>query len=129
METSGAGGAPIARLTAVVFDCPDPHKLAAFYGELTGWTVEYDDEPEWVTLRSHTGLRICFQESPEHVPPVWPDPTAPQQVHLDFAVADLDEAEQRVLALGAVKPDYQPGETWRVYADPAGHPFCLYEED
>jgi predicted enzyme related to lactoylglutathione lyase len=120
--------APVARLTAVVLDCPDPHKLAEFYGEITGWRVEYD-EPEWVTLNTGTGLRICFQESPDHVPPVWPDPTGPQQAHLDFAVEDLDEAEERVLALGAVKPDFQPGETWRVYADPAGHPFCLYEED
>ena len=48
--------------------------------------------------------------------------------YLDFSVPDLDEAETRVIALGAVKPDHQPGETWRVYADPAGHPFCLYEE-
>ncbi len=119
--------APIARLTAVVLDCPDPHKLAAFYGELTGWQVEYG-EPEWVTLNTGTGLRVCFQESAEHVPPAWPDPTGPQQVHLDLSVEDLDAAEERVLALGAVKPDYQPGETWRVYADPAGHPFCLYEE-
>ena len=119
---------PIARLTAVVLDCQDPHKLASFYGELTGWTVEYDSEPEWVTLRSPTGLRLCFQMAPDHVPPMWPDPSAPQQVHLDFSVPDLDEAEERVLALGAVKPDHQPGETWRVFADPAGHPFCLFEE-
>jgi hypothetical protein len=48
---------------------------------------------------------------------------------LDLSVEDLDAAEERVLALGAVKPDFQPGETWRVFADPAGHPFCLYEED
>jgi len=120
--------APVARLTAVVLDCPDPRKLAGFYGELTGWRVEYD-EPEWATLNTGTGLRICFQESPDHVPPVWPDPTGPQQVHLDLSVEDLDEAEELVLALGGVKPDFQPGETWRVYADPAGHPFCLYEED
>jgi predicted enzyme related to lactoylglutathione lyase len=119
---------PLARLTAVVLDCPDPHKLATFYGEFTGWQVEYD-EPEWVTLHSGIGLRICFQYSADHVPPAWPDPTGPQQVHLDFAVEDLDEAEARVLALGAVRPDHQPGENWRVYADPAGHPFCLYEED
>jgi predicted enzyme related to lactoylglutathione lyase len=118
---------PIARLTAVVLDCPDPHQLAIFYGELTGWQVEYE-EPEWVTLNTGNGLRLCFQESADHVPPAWPDPTGPQQVHLDLSVEDLDEAEERVLALGAVKPDHQPGETWRVYADPAGHPFCLYEE-
>src|SRR4029077_8305985 len=50
----------VARLTAGVLDCPDPHALAAFYGELTGWQVEYD-EPEWVTLKTGMGLRVCFQ--------------------------------------------------------------------
>jgi predicted enzyme related to lactoylglutathione lyase len=120
--------APFARLNAVVLDCPDPRKLAAFYGELTGWQVEYD-EPEWVTLNTGGSLRVCFQENPDFVPAAWPDPTGPQQVHLDLAVEDLDEAEERVLELGAIKPECQPGETWRVFADPAGHPFCLYEED
>jgi len=119
--------APFARLNAVVLDCPDPRKLAAFYGELTGWQVEYD-EPEWVTLYTGAGLRICFQEAPDYYPPRWPDPTGPQQIHLDLAVEDLDEAEERVLQLGAVRSEHQPGETWRVFVDPAGHPFCLYEE-
>jgi hypothetical protein len=30
-----------------------------------------------------------------------------------------------VLALGARKVDVQPGTTFRVYLDPAGHPLCL----
>jgi hypothetical protein len=117
-----------ARLTAVVLDCPDPRKLATFYAGVTGWSVEYD-EPEWVTLNTGASLRVCFQENPDFVPPAWPDPTGPQQVHLDFSVEDLDDAERQVMELGAIKPDYQPGETWRVFFDPAGHPFCLYEED
>ncbi|UAL71172.1 hypothetical protein K7396_00775 [Streptomyces angustmyceticus] len=50
----------------------------------------------------------------------------PQQAHLDFAVDDLDEAEALLLGLGAVKPEHQPGgDRWRVFLDPAGHPFCL----
>ncbi len=50
----------------------------------------------------------------------------PQQFHLDFAVDDLDEAEALLLKLGAAKPDFQPGGgQWRVFTDPAGHPFCL----
>jgi predicted enzyme related to lactoylglutathione lyase len=118
---------PFARLTAIVLDCPDPKRLAEFYGELTGWPVEYA-EAEWVTLNTGTGVRVCFQENVDYVPPAWPDPTGPQQVHIDLSVEDLDAAEELVLALGAVKPGYQPGEAWRVYADPAGHPFCLYEE-
>jgi predicted enzyme related to lactoylglutathione lyase len=119
--------APFARLNAVVLDCPDARKLAAFYGEITGWRVEYD-EPEWVTLASDSGPRLCFQEVVEYTPPAWPDPAAPQQLHLDFAVEDLDEAEQRVVALGATLLTPQPGDSWRIFADPAGHPFCLYEE-
>jgi predicted enzyme related to lactoylglutathione lyase len=119
--------APIARLNAVVLDCADPRKLAHFYGELTGWQVEYE-EPEWVTLVSGSGPRLCFQEAPEHSPPRWPDPAYPQQAHLDFAVEDLDEAERRVVELGGEVLRPQPGEAWRIFADPAGHPFCLYEE-
>jgi hypothetical protein len=119
---------PVARLTSVVLDCPDPIRLAAFYGQLTGWSVEYE-EPEWVTLNTGTSLRVCFQENLDHVPPAWPDPGGPQQAHLDFEVEDLDAAEELVLSLGGTKSDHQPGEVYRVYADPAGHPFCLYEED
>jgi predicted enzyme related to lactoylglutathione lyase len=47
------------------------------------------------------------------------------QMHLDFLVDDADAAEARVLAAGATKFDFQPGDHFRVYADPAGHPFCL----
>jgi len=54
------------------------------------------------------------------------DPGFPQQVHLDLVVAadEIEEAERRVLALGARPlPSNEPG--FRIYADPAGHPFCL----
>jgi hypothetical protein len=45
-------------------------------------------------------------------------------VHLDIRVADIEAAEAQVLALGATRlPSTEPG--FRVYADPAGHPFCL----
>src|SRR5918911_1470173 len=89
----------IGRLHHVILDCPDPAALADFYAELLG---------------------LAFQLAPDHVPPQWPDPRFPQQVHLDVMVDDVDEAEQQVLALGA-RP--LPGE--HVYADLAGHPFCL----
>ena len=46
-------------------------------------------------------------------------------MHLDFDVDDLDATEARVLAAGATRYDFQPDDHWRVYADPAGHPFCL----
>ena len=57
-----------------------------------------------------------------------PDRKVPQQFHVDLTVDDVDAAEQAVLALGATKTAEQPGVpdgNWRVYLDPAGHPFCL----
>ena len=55
----------------------------------------------------------------------WPEGNVPQQTHLEFSVLDLDIAEEQALAIGARKPDFQPGEGFRVYLDPVGHPFCL----
>ena len=114
----------IARFSLVALDCPDPTSLAEFYGAITGWPIAEDDG-EWVELRSESGATIAFQRAPGHQPPVWPGDAHPQQLHIDFDVMDLDVGEEQVLALGARKAEYQPGETFRVYLDPAGHPFCL----
>jgi hypothetical protein len=62
----------------------------------------------------------------DYQPPTWPDSDSPKQMHLDLAVDDLDEAVVDALALGAVRPDFQPApERYVVLLDPAGHPFCL----
>lgn len=114
----------IARFSLVALDCPDPQALAAFYSTVTGWPVD-DDLGSWVQLRSDTGATIAFQLAPDYEPPVWPSDDHPQQAHLDFDVPDLDAGEEQVLAIGARKAEFQPGETFRVYLDPAGHPFCL----
>ncbi|WP_097228964.1 VOC family protein [Streptomyces zhaozhouensis] len=119
----------IASLQCLVVDCPDPTALARFYGEILGSEPD-TSRPEWVTLATPDGLRFAFQRAENHRPPAWPDPERPQQMHLDFDVptlADLPEAEARVLALGATFLHDSGGETsgFRVYADPAGHPFCL----
>lgn len=120
--------ARIAHFSLVALDCPDPLALANFYAAITGWEVR--DEPgadgEWVLLRAPSGApTIAFQRALDHVPPVWPSADHPQQAHIDFDVPDLDEGERAVLALGARKTEFQPGTTFRVYLDPAGHPFCL----
>ena len=117
---------PIARFSLVALDCPDPEALAAFYGAITGWSVAADEgDADWVELTSDRGATLAFQLDPDHRPPAWPDGAA-QQAHLDFDVDDLDEGERQVLALGAVKTEVQPKpHRWRVYLDPAGHPFCL----
>jgi catechol 2,3-dioxygenase-like lactoylglutathione lyase family enzyme len=114
----------IARFSLVALDCPDPTALAVFYSAITGWPIAEDDG-EWVELHSESGATIAFQRAPGHQPPVWPGDDHPQQLHLDFDVMNLDVGEGQVLALGARKAEFQPGETFRVYLDPAGHPFCL----
>jgi catechol 2,3-dioxygenase-like lactoylglutathione lyase family enzyme len=114
-----------ARLHAVVIDCPDPHALAGFYSALTGWKTHYEDA-EWVTLEGPGEVRLSFQRAPDHQPPQWPDPTHPQQFHLDLFVDDLDSGEKQALELGArALPTPPDAGSFRVFADPAGHPFCL----
>jgi catechol 2,3-dioxygenase-like lactoylglutathione lyase family enzyme len=120
----------IGRLRQVVLDCPDTLALAEFYCALLGWeirNVELDADDGWVSIGEGSHPQLCFQRVADHVPPTWPGKQVPQQFHIDVAVDDADKAEEQVLALGAVKPDVQPGldEDWRVYLDPAGHPFCL----
>ncbi|AJT69411.1 hypothetical protein T261_7814 [Streptomyces lydicus] len=113
-------------LRAITLDCPDPLALAAFYQEATGLEPHPKSDTDFAGLNYGDGLFIGFQRVDDYRAPRWPDQTAPQQFHLDFAVDDLDEAENRLLELGASKPGHQPNEDrWRVLIDPAGHPFCL----
>ena len=116
----------IARFALVALDCPDPRALATFYQAVAGGDIkESTASDEWVRLQTGTGADIGFQLDPGYRAPGWPD-GSPQQAHLDFDVADLNEAEQAVVALGAVKTSSQPSPgDWRVFLDPAGHPFCL----
>jgi catechol 2,3-dioxygenase-like lactoylglutathione lyase family enzyme len=112
--------AMIGRLHHVVLDCPSPLELAAFYSELLDQPVTYQSDDWVVVASSDTSSGLAFQLASGHRPPTWPDPAIPQQVHLDIMVEDPASSGPRVLALGATKLD---GE--HVYADPAGHPFCL----
>lgn len=127
----------------VVLDTTDPRGLAEFYRELFGLTYRDGDEPpapgepdpngdDWLVLRNKDGVPLAFQKV-EHLPPsTWPDHTVPQQLHLDSSVPDvasLDAAHERALALGArvlFDRTDDPDEPLRVYADPSGHPFCVF---
>lgn len=118
----------IARFGVVALDTDDPEGLAAFYSAITGWpVVPHDQYPWWITLDAGTGPSIAFQRVDNYQPPTWPGGGHPQQLHIDFDVDDLDAAEAEVLALGARLADFQPGDEWRVYLDPSGHPFCLVQ--
>ena len=116
----------IATFSLVALDCLDPHALVAFYQKLVGGKIKQTSATEdWVRLQIAGGSDIGFQKDPNYQSPDWPY-GAPQQAHLDFDVPDLERAEEKVLGLGAVKADEQPSpEEWRVFIDPAGHPFCL----
>ncbi|HWS37468.1 MAG TPA: VOC family protein [Actinoplanes sp.] len=113
----------IARYPTIVLDCPDPAVLARFYGEMLDGTVETSEG--WADVRAEYGQCLSFQQVADYRKPEWPGREHPQQMHLDVIVDDLDTAETAVLALGATKHQHQPGTTFRVFLDPAGHPFCL----
>jgi len=110
----------LGRLHHVILDCPDPAALAGFYSRLLGQPVTYQSADFAVVAANDQSSGLAFQLAPDHQPPTWPDPAIPQQFHLDVMVEDVAAAGPRALALGARKLD---GEN--VYADPAGHPFCL----
>ncbi len=121
--------APRLTLAGFVLDSPDAQALSGFYRRLLGGEVE-EDEAHWVALRlPDGGPLLSFQTERAYVPPTWPSGPADQQMmaHLDIRVDDLDAAGAHAVATGAVLADYQPQDDVRVYLDPAGHPFCLFQ--
>jgi catechol 2,3-dioxygenase-like lactoylglutathione lyase family enzyme len=136
-------------LRSVVLDATDARALAEFYRQLLGYRYRAGDEPpapglpdprasDWLVLLDAAGRRLAFQAVAELPAATWPEGAVPQQLHLDLSVPSVDVLvgqHERVRALGArllldrfadeVEPLY-------VYADPAGHPFCIFvanEED
>jgi catechol 2,3-dioxygenase-like lactoylglutathione lyase family enzyme len=115
-------------LSGIVLGTPDPQSLASFYERLLGYTRSQDG-PEWVKIEPPGGgPGLSFQLERYHVAPVWPAGPKDQQmqVHLDIAVADLEEAGRQAEEAGATLADYQPQDDVRVLIDPDGHPFCLF---
>jgi catechol 2,3-dioxygenase-like lactoylglutathione lyase family enzyme len=116
-------GDPRAALTSVMLDCPDAQALSHFYAELLGKPLTY--EADGAAMIGEVGAQpVMFQQVEQYAAPRWPDPAYPQQVHLDVTVSDADAAERAALGIGATRLD-GAGPDWRVYADPAGKPFCL----
>ena len=111
----------------VAFDAADLEAESSFWAGVLGGTVDAEDN--WHMVMVDGVPRIGVQLAPNHVPPDWPDGTPPQQVHLDLWVEDFEEAHERVMSHGAkvLKPaaDVDTPDNFQVYADPAGHPFCL----
>lgn len=115
------------RIRNIVFECPDARALASFYAALLGMRIIRED---WMVVAKdeHSLPRLAFDEIPDYRPPRWPDPEHPQQVHLDIHVDDAEAAHELALSLGATRLPAMGGSC-PVYADPAGHPFCLCAAD
>jgi catechol 2,3-dioxygenase-like lactoylglutathione lyase family enzyme len=131
-------------LRAVVLDATDARAVAEFYRQLLGYTYRSGDEPpdagepdpqgaDWLVLRDGAGVaRLAVQRVDELAASTWPEAEVPQQLHLDLTVPDVDQLgvqRQRALALGAqqlLDRSADPDEPLYVFADPAGHPFCIF---
>jgi hypothetical protein len=114
----------VAPFWGPTLDCPEPLALAEFYQRICGGGITVATET-FVELRLGS-YSLGFQRDLNYRATTWPDPRVPQQCHLDFKTADLDAEEAVVLAAGATKTAVQPSPSvFRVYLDPAGHPFCL----
>lgn len=131
-------------LRQVVLDCTDARALAEFYRQLLGLRYRPGDEPpaagepdpagrDWLVLRDSAGANlVAFQQVAKLAEATWPQGPVPQQLHLDLTVPtahDLDAQHERALALGATMlhdRSGDPQEPLRVYADLAGHPFCIF---
>ena len=120
---SSSDKTPVASLAMITLDCADPQASGAFWSSMLGWEVAHSEEQyAMLTGPSHA---LGFGRVEDYQPPPWPNNAGSKQFHFDLAVADLDAAAEAAVALGATLPEDQPGETWRVLLDPAGHPFCL----
>jgi Glyoxalase-like domain len=128
-------------LRQVVLDCEDARVLAEFYRQLLSFHYRPGDEPpsdgtpdkDWLVLCDATNTpRLAFQQVPHLPEPTWPEGPRPQMLHLDTTVptvTDLHIQHQRALALGArllLDRSDDKIEPLFVYADPAGHPFCIF---
>jgi hypothetical protein len=113
---------PHATLSTIILDCADPGALAEFYRKATRWEVASADD-DFVYLSDGGPIQLAFQRVPDFRPPAWPD--AAKQAHLDLKVSDVDAAVADLVAAGATRPEFQPGDGWVVLTDPAGHPFCV----
>jgi catechol 2,3-dioxygenase-like lactoylglutathione lyase family enzyme len=133
----------VPRLRQVVLDTTDARTLAEFYRELLGLTYRDGDEPpgdaqedergqDWLVLRGPDGVSVAFQQVPQLPTVTWPEGPHPQMLHLDLTVTDAEalvRQRDRAIALGARilwNRFDDPDEPLYVFADPSGHPFCIF---
>ena len=115
----------------IVFDAADIDAESAFWAAFLDGKVENWGDG-WRAIWVDGGWALGVQRAPNHVAPDWPDGTPEQQIHLDLYFEGIeahDAAHKRALSLGArllrAAEDRTAPRGVHVYADPAGHPFCL----
>lgn len=116
-------GTPVATLKMITLDCGEPEVSAQFWSAMLGWAILHAEKD--YAMLAGPDAALGFGRVDDYVAPKWPNINGSKQFHFDLAVDDLDSAARKAVELGARLPDEQPGETWRVLLDPAGHPFCL----
>lgn len=132
------------RLRQVVLDTTDARASAEFWRQLLGLVYRPgheapapgEDDPagrDWLNLLTPDGQPcLAFQQVRGLHRATWPEPDVPQQLHLDLTVQDreqLDAVHASVVALGGelrLDRSHDEEEPLRVYADPDGHPFCVF---
>ena len=112
----------IAMLT---LDCAEVTPVADFWKAALGYEQLAGDGENYAMLKGETGPALGLGKVDDYQAPRWPNEQGSKQFHLDLAAEDIDAEAERLVGLGATMADPQPGETWRVLLDPAGHPFCV----
>ena len=112
-------------IAMVTLDCAEVTPVADFWKAALGYEQVAGDGDNYAMLAGGAGPALGFGKVEGHEPPGWPNERGSKQFHLDLAAEDVEAETERLLGLGATLADPQPGETWRVLLDPAGHPFCV----
>ncbi|HET9870965.1 MAG TPA: VOC family protein [Propionibacteriaceae bacterium] len=115
-----------AWIGAITIDCSDAEVLRRFYSEaLEGGVVPA--HPQALRVGE---LMLVFRELEGWVPPIWPGGNMQMHFEVLVPVGELERQAERLVSLGAQKSSHQdpndPGLI--VFLDPAGHPFCLFED-
>lgn len=117
-------------LTSLIIDAADPDSESSFWHQLLGGSITKTATHHFLQIG---GLPvIVVQHASNQVSPQWPDGVS-QQLHFDLATDDAATADKQVVEAGGrrLRPTDEvdaSAQGSRVYASPAGHPFCIRSE-
>jgi len=112
-------------IAMITLDCAEVGPVADFWRAALGYEQVAGDGENYAMLKTENGPALGLGKVEDYQSPGWPNERGSKQFHLDLAAEDIDAETERLVGLGATLAEPQPGETWRVLLDPAGHPFCV----